>query len=385
MQEKEIIMKNIIKIIVLILGVIALPFYMLGMKSKDKLGRDTHKKIKTVNFSRLENRKSLYGVKFHEDGSLFTIVDNSEGYALVDIGKNGQKVLFEEEFTVFHGCSDFNGERKLRAMAETRHHKLTVENFKENSFHVLGSEEDKSISCIKLHPTENWIASGNNFGKVKVYDFKTKKIISSFEGHIRAVSCLDFHPALNGAVVSGSKDGSVIVWNSSSGTKLKAHKGAVVCVACHPTKKIVVSASEKKELVIWNLDSGEHIKINNLQHPICSLAFSKVSDQFVSGHYSGIVSLWELSGENYQILNKSFDGNSFFFKVLERHKNFVAFHPKKNLFVSVAYDGTIAVCELKCEQMGHALFRNIDYKDIRILHYGDDLFGEDSDSFIDPI
>lgn len=76
----------------------------------------------------------------------------------------------------------------------------------------------------------------------------------SFKGHKGGITGIAFNPNLKQAV-SGSLDGTVMVWNFKPTLRpfrFIGHKGPIndICVA--PTGNIIVSASEDQTVRIWN-------------------------------------------------------------------------------------------------------------------------------------
>jgi len=79
-------------------------------------------------------------------------------------------------------------------------------------------------------------------GKLTLSDPALKR---SFKGHKQAVNCTRFNPGLN-QVISGSNDGTVMVWNFKSGIspfRFVGHKGPVNSVCVSPDGKTIVSGS----------------------------------------------------------------------------------------------------------------------------------------------
>ena len=76
----------------------------------------------------------------------------------------------------------------------------------------------------------------------------------SFKGHKESVMSTCFNPNLK-QVVSGSFDGTVMVWNFKPNVRpfrFVGHKGPVHSVAISPSGNTVVSGSHDETIRIWN-------------------------------------------------------------------------------------------------------------------------------------
>eukprot|EP01083_Nonionella_stella_P072033 193944_1 len=68
------------------------------------------------------------------------------------------------------------------------------------------------ITALVLSPTNHHIISGHADGSIKVWDYKRKTLLITFNGHNSRVTCLTFnHDATK--MASGSYDTDIIVWD----------------------------------------------------------------------------------------------------------------------------------------------------------------------------
>eukprot|EP00759_Apiculatamorpha_spiralis_P027557 PhF_6_TR30374/c0_g2_i4/m.44502 len=81
-------------------------------------------------------------------------------------------------------------------------------------------------------------------------------------GHSERVTSVAFSPD-NKYIVSGSEDGSVSVWDASSGEEVRVmygHLDGVSSVAFSPDNKYIVSGSQDSTVRMWDATSEEDLK-----------------------------------------------------------------------------------------------------------------------------
>lgn len=68
------------------------------------------------------------------------------------------------------------------------------------------------VTCIERSPQENIFAVGYADGSVRLWDRSSASVITVFDGHKRAVTCLAFD-GHGTRLASGSQDTDIIVWD----------------------------------------------------------------------------------------------------------------------------------------------------------------------------
>ena len=142
------------------------------------------------------------------------------------------------------------------------------------------------------------IMSGLDDGSVRVWDASTGVELKKLKGHTRAVSSAVF--SSDGMkIVSGSYDKSVLVWDASTGVelkKLKGHTGYVFSVAFSSDDMRIVSGSYDNSVRVWDALMGEVlIELKGHTRAINSVAFSSDGMQIVSGSDDSSVRVWDAS------------------------------------------------------------------------------------------
>mmetsp|Transcript_6896 Transcript_6896/g.11861 ORF Transcript_6896/g.11861 Transcript_6896/m.11861 type:complete len:350 (-) Transcript_6896:162-1211(-) len=112
--------------------------------------------------------------------------------------------------------------------------------------------------CVKsVAAAGRILVSGSTDEIIKIYDLKRKKEVGNLVQHDGPVTTLAFFR--NTHLLSGSEDSTICVWKVKEWTclrTLKGHKGAINCVAVHPTGKLALTSSRDKSVRLWDLTNG---------------------------------------------------------------------------------------------------------------------------------
>ncbi|KAF2179315.1 WD40 repeat-like protein [Zopfia rhizophila CBS 207.26] len=127
---------------------------------------------------------------------------------------------------------------------------------------------------------------------------KWSSCLSTLEGHSSYVySVAFFHDSTQ--LASASHDGTVKIWNASSGeclSTLKGHRSRVNSVTISNKSTRLASASSDNTVKIWDTSSGECLStLVGHRSPVWSVAFSHDSTRLASASYDSTVKVWDAS------------------------------------------------------------------------------------------
>ncbi|XP_066353688.1 uncharacterized protein [Miscanthus floridulus] len=169
------------------------------------------------------------------------------------------------------------------------------------------------LRSIDVHPTEPWILTGHKNGYFCIFKEKEQASTTKFEIVLSlslgtSGSCVPVKfIARRNWVVSGDNRGKIRVYTYIDGSeevmKLKAHDAAVKSLAVHPTHPFLLSSSDDTVIKLWNWDNGWACTREFESHwmTVRHLAFNpRHTDSFasISGKYGstwpGSIRIWSI-------------------------------------------------------------------------------------------
>jgi WD40 repeat protein len=160
-----------------------------------------------------------------------------------------------------------------------------------------------SITSISISPDGNLMASASPNGVIKLWNFKTRKVLRSLLGHIEGVNLISvtFTPDSK-HLVSGGADGTVRIWDLQRGESIRtfrASRDSIRSVSVSPDNRRIASSggSEDESVVIWDFLTGSEICKLTSKSPFGVDAIAIRSDgKYLAGsNSSGALKIWDLS------------------------------------------------------------------------------------------
>jgi WD40 repeat protein len=138
---------------------------------------------------------------------------------------------------------------------------------------------------------------------IRLFDFKQRRLIGGFAGHLRDVFGLDLSPDRTW-ITTVSGDETVRRWRVADGAELasyRGHQGPVYAVAISPDGRWIASAGADGTVRIWDAASRpDHQTLAGHRRSVPSLAFSHGSALLASAGEDGAVILWDTDNGRQQ-------------------------------------------------------------------------------------
>jgi len=153
------------------------------------------------------------------------------------------------------------------------------------------------VMMVRINPKDtNTFATASLDRSVKVWSLSSPTPNFSLEGHERGVNCVDYYPGGDKPyLVSGADDHRLILWDYQTRSivaTLEGHTNNVCAVAFHPKLPIILSGSEDSTIRIWHNTTHRLENTLNYGFERCwALAASPSSNKVAIGFDDGTLVL----------------------------------------------------------------------------------------------
>ena len=213
------------------------------------------------------------------------------------------------------------------------------------NLHTLSISQEK-ISSIAINPSGEWLAFGaKKLGQLLVWEWQSESYVLKQQGHYFDMNTVSYSPD-GQYIATGGDDGKVKVWNATSGfcfVTFSEHSAAISGVefakqgqilfsasldgtvrafdlvryrnfrtftspspvqfssfAVDPSGEVVVAGSiDSFEIFMWSVQTGKLLDIlTGHEGPVGSLSFSPTGNLLASGSWDKYVRLWNVYGRS---------------------------------------------------------------------------------------
>ncbi|KAG2742051.1 WD40 repeat-like protein [Suillus brevipes Sb2] len=200
------------------------------------------------------------------------------------------------------------------------------------------------VQSIAVHLDDTAVVSGSLDGRLRLWNIKEGSMIGDpWEGHDAAVRCLDWSPdALE--IASGSEDGTIRRWNPDTGRQIappiKTSHEWVYAVKYSPQGNKFISGGGRGPICVWSRDGKLLIEIKGHDSVVTSLCWSKDGAHIFSGSGDDTIRKW-----------RAIDGKELV--VLRGHTNYVTslcLTSNERYIISASNDCSVRIWDLKTNQ-----------------------------------
>ncbi|KAJ1679841.1 60S ribosomal subunit assembly or modification protein, partial [Spiromyces aspiralis] len=128
------------------------------------------------------------------------------------------------------------------------------------------------------------------------------EFMNVFNGHSGPVTCGRFtHDGRH--IVSGSEDGSLIIWDPKSATIVhqfspkdeRFHKGGITCLAISKDDNVIVTGSIDTTAKLFRTNGQFISSLENSDHSVESVGFCDILPLVATGSSDGSINIWDLT------------------------------------------------------------------------------------------
>lgn len=199
------------------------------------------------------------------------------------------------------------------------------------------------VLTAAFSPDESIVATGSADGTVRLWDMSTGSKMTELVGHDDWVREVAFSPD-GKTLASASDDGKVILWDVARRTAsrtLTGHTDWVFCIAFSPDGKTLASGARDGEVRLWDLSTGVALWASHAQSAdVNSIAFSPDGEHLASASDDGSVRFLDpITGA--EVFSSTRSGVS---------ANYASFSPDGRLFATAYADGYTILRSVGAEQ-----------------------------------
>lgn len=166
----------------------------------------------------------------------------------------------------------------------------------------LSGAHPAEILDVKFSPDGQMIAAASSDRTISLWQtYGENSNIGILSGHAKAVTSITWSssaPQTGPRLFSASADGTLIVWDVLSGAKLRrlrGHKAIVNCVACaRGGREVLVSGSDDGTVMLWDPNERDALDVINVGYPVTAVCFSDDGGQVYVGGLDNDVHVYDL-------------------------------------------------------------------------------------------
>ncbi len=180
---------------------------------------------------------------------------------------------------------------------------------------------EAGVTCVAFSADGERLVSGSHDGTVRIWNSTTGAELAKFIGHRQNVMSVSFAPD-GYRIASASFDGVITIWDVQQNLEvieLTGHSGPVYGIDYSPNGLLLVTGGEDKTLRVWDATSGQQLQeINGFHQSVACVAFSADSQLVAGGsrdnsikvyHADSGVAVHELNGHTWPVLSIQFSGD----------------------------------------------------------------------------
>ncbi len=239
-------------------------------------------------------------VVFGADGTLFS--GASDGSVRVWEAGSGQlRTVFRCQSAVHDLCLLQSGKKLLVATSrETQVWSVTLSPELATLRARPGPDGEPGSSAVVFDEEGTGLAVAGQDATVRVWDVAARKVVRNLVGHKGRALAVAFGPAGSDLLATGGEDGNVLLWRLRGAKPAKplvcrGHAAAVSYLAVTPDGALVISGSLDGTVRLWDASTGELVHtFATEQGEVHGLALTGDGQRLLTGGQRGGLRVWDL-------------------------------------------------------------------------------------------
>lgn len=152
-------------------------------------------------------------------------------------------------------------------------------------------------TTVKIASNVRFVVSGGAEGELRIWELKTREMISHMKEHVARVNELKLFPNDQYAI-SVSRDRCLLTWDLRAEKRLTQHRekhGGINCLAVASNQTSVITAGQEKTLTYWDLRMADPVRSVDLDEEIMSVSLSPDDRYLVTGGTGQVVKVYDVN------------------------------------------------------------------------------------------
>jgi WD40 repeat protein len=162
------------------------------------------------------------------------------------------------------------------------------------------SPKEGGVTALAMASNQRFIVTGGGDAKVRVWDLRSRELVSAFSEHAGSVTALAIYRD-DAHFLSASKDRSFICWDLRKERRVSSHcqrMGGINSLCLSRDQSLVLTVGQERKVQLWDLRESAPVQtISPAAGPsgeaLC-VASAHSKDVIVTGGSDGIVRFWDL-------------------------------------------------------------------------------------------
>jgi len=190
---------------------------------------------------------------------------------------------------------------------------------------TLHKTSPPGVSCVDVHPTQNFIITGGPDSNAIVFNYKDKKIVTTLSGHTKGVTDVLFHTRED-LLFTSSSDNTARVWKQKGNEYetahiISLHQSDVVGISLHATGDYLLTGSLDHTWGFHNIQSEQTLLQVNSGSAVSAINFHPDGLILGTGTEDSSVKVWDIKsqknvasfeGHTGKVVSLSFSENGYF-------------------------------------------------------------------------